>query len=189
MGWVVLGAVVAAGIYIVVATARPTSGRVLLSDRSEEEVASIARFDAEEDIRNQLLYERGGKTSDGVVSFRFEEYEHAANVESGELFIVNRFDGGDDRFDKFINALLDMGGPQEADLLPAFGHSSEVNVVSSATLATVDVFDFPAPVDAPMYLRLRDASGNVVQEVLFGPLYDDVEGSVHALKEDLDYRR
>jgi hypothetical protein len=112
--------------------------------------------------------------------------ENAAEVASASLYLVTPEDGK--AFEDFASELIDRGGPSESDCVPAFGEDPSVEFNTAGSTCTIQMEEIGMPSDRPFYLVLKDGAGEVLQEVLFGPLYEDTS-AVYSLKEDLDRRR
>jgi len=123
----------------------------------------------------RILFLKKRAAAAGATSFRIEEYEHASEAAVASLFVVKR--DPSQSFSESVEALVENGGPSDEQLVPAFGHSETVNVFHGDGFAYVELLEYPMPGDTPMYLVLRNARGESVRRLLFGPLYEDTSGA------------
>lgn len=133
----------------------------------------------------ELSWPKGQVERSGAYSFSFEERQFGHAIVSADLYVVQR--DPSEPFDVWAAKLLGAGGPTEEQIYKIDTKSEHFRSYRIGSVWRFEVDSFPFP-DDPLYLVARDSAGNVVQEVLFGPLYEDGH-SLFSLKSDMDLMR
>jgi len=149
----------------------------------------VESAEREGELDYELIYPKGQRLDDGGwMSFEIRQYLSAHDIVGGYLYVVSAREEGEEAFD-FGRRIFEAGGPSSSDLVPAVGSEGWVDVFHERGAAVVAVSELSHPYEDPLYLRLIDAGGDTVQELMFGPNYEDVEYSCLFDKSNFDHHR